>query len=208
MIKNLVILITVGLVGAGWASEPVTVQVISAVYEKSITPEFDAKLKKTGLEIHKKIEADRYIVTLGAYKDPKSAQGPLKKARALVVKDAFIRPVNRHLVAEHAKVEPAKKVEPAVHHAKATAEHNVTVHAAAPAATTSAVATPAVIVAAPVTTPATPAIAAAPTVSAPSKPLAVSDCDRREMHKDEMAEAIHYYKNSPYHRFEPVLLRR
>ncbi len=213
MIKSLAILITFGLVGAVWASEPVTVQVISAVYEKSITQEFDARLKKTGLDIHKKVENGRYIVTLGTFKDAQSAQNALKKAQALVVKDAFVRPVNRHLVVERAKVEPVKKVETDVHHAKATAEHNVTVQVTAVAGTTSAVAaptvrTPTVIVAAPVTPTALTVAVVPTTASAPSKTLAVSDCDRREMHKDEMAEAIQYYRNSPYHRFEPVLLQR
>jgi hypothetical protein len=179
MIKKLVILIAFGMVCTIWASEPVTVQVISAIYEKSITHEFDARLKKTGLEIHKKIEANRYVVTLGTYKDEKSAQSALKKARALVAKDAFIRPVNRHYSVEHAKVTPET-------HTVAT-EHVVMPSDVVAAAPTAAVATVA---------------------NDSSKLVVLSDCDRREMHKDELAEAINYYKNSPYHRFEPVLLRR
>ena len=63
--KKILFLLTIALVGSLWAAGEMTVQVISAVYEKSVTKELDANVKKTGLEVHKKIEDGRYVVTLG-----------------------------------------------------------------------------------------------------------------------------------------------
>jgi len=174
--KKLAFLMIMGMVSLLWGSEAVTVQVISAIYEKSITHEFDAKLKKTGLEVHKKIEAGRYVVTLGTYKDAKSAEGALKKARTLVAKDAFIRPVNRTYSAT------AKPAEPATHttESKSVATIETPKHEAVikseeikPVSTASAI-------------------------------VAISECDKREMHRSEIGEAIQYYKTSPYHKFQPV----
>jgi len=181
--KKMAFLMMMGMVSLLWGSEAVTVQVISAIYEKSITHEFDARLKKTGLEVHKKIEAGRYVVTLGTYKDEKSAEGALKKARALVAKDAFIRPVNRTHVAT-----AAKPIEPT--HTTSSTEHT-------------SVAT--------VETPKHEAVIKSeevkPVSATPVSVAAVSDCDRREMHRSEIGEAIQYYKTSPYHRFQPVGLQ-
>lgn len=78
--KKWMFLMMMGALSLVSASEEVTVQVISAVYEKSVTDEFDIKLKKTNLEIHKNIESGRYIVTLGKYNDEKSAEVALKKS--------------------------------------------------------------------------------------------------------------------------------
>lgn len=171
--KKLAFLMIMGMVSVLWGSEAVTVQVISAIYEKSITHEFDARLKKTGLEVHKKIEAGRYVVTLGTYKDEKSAEAALKKARILVAKDAFIRPVNRTYIATMQSIDT---------HTPST-EHKAV------------------------------AAVEAPKQEAEVKPVstapvaAVSECDKREMHRSEIGEAIQYYKTSPYHRFEPVRLQ-
>jgi len=180
--KKLAFLMIMGMGSLLWGSEAVTVQVISAIYEKSITHEFDTRLKKTGLEVHKKIEAGRYVVTLGTYKDEKSAEGALKKARAWVAKDAFIRPVNRTHVATASKpIEPTHSTSSTEHTSVATVE--------------------------------TPKHAALkpedlrPASATPVSVAAVSDCDRREMHRSEIGEAIQYYKTSPYHRFEPVGLQ-
>lgn len=178
--KKLIFLMIMGMVSLLWGSEAVTVQVISTIYEKSITHEFDARLKKTGLEIHKKIEAGRYVVTLGTYKDEKSAEGALKKARALVAKDAFVRPVNRTYSAT------AKPVEPATH----SAEHK-SVATVEKTPKQEAEIKPEVL---------------KPASTAPMS-VAVSDCDKREIHRSEIGKAIQYYKTSPYHRFEPVGLQ-
>lgn len=178
-----------GITSTLLAAEPVTVQVISAVHEKSLTKEFDVRLKKSGLEVHKKVENGRHVVTLGSFNDKKSSHNALKKARLAVTKDAFLRPVNRqntavtqtkpHVAAQVAAV--AQKVSPA------------------PAASAAAVS--------PVAVSSAPAVAPVQTVK-PSVSVVPSECDKKEMKKDAFAEAIKYYKNSPYHRFEPVVLRQ
>lgn len=178
--KKLAFLMIMGMGSLLWGSEAVTVQVISAIYEKSITHEFDARLKKTGLEVHKKIEAGRYVVTLGTYKDEKSAEAALKKARILVAKDAFIRPVNRTHIATMQPIEPT--------HSTPSTEHK----------SVSAVETPKHEVEVKLEE-------VKPVSTVPV--AAVSECDKREMHRSEIGEAIQYYKTSPYHRFEPVRLQ-
>jgi len=35
----------------------------------------------------------------------------------------------------------------------------------------------------------------------------VSPAEKKEAYRNEIAQAINYYKNSPYHRFEPVMLQ-
>lgn len=189
--KKLAFLMIMGMVSLLWGSEAVTVQVISAIYEKSITHEFDARLKKTGLEIHKKIEAGRYVVTLGTYKDAKSAERALKKARILVAKDAFIRPVNRTYSAT------AKPAEPATHptERKSVATIETPRHEAVIKPDTT------------VETPKHEAVIKSEEVKPASTALvrvALSECDKREMHRSEIGEAIQYYKTSPYHKFQPV----
>lgn len=190
--KKLVFLMMMGMVSFVWSAEEVTVQVINAVYEKSVTHEFDAKLKKSGLEVHKKIENGRYIVTLGNYPAEKSAQPALKKARLVVTKDAFIRLVNRdHTAVAHNSVE-----QPAVH-------TNAQEH---PAVVTVAEVAKAIEV------PKHDASVAPVIVQEIKQPIAVAvilpECNKKEMRKDAFAEAINYYKTSPYHRFEPVVLRQ
>ncbi len=190
--KKIAFLMILGVASALWSSEEMTVQVISAVYEKSITPAFDAKLKKSGLDIHKKVEDGRYIVTLGTYPDHKKAQQPLKKARAVVAKDAFIRPVNRH----HAETVHTKAAQPAVQ----------------PVAHTEAVPNKAVVAVVESPKPEKPIVApvVVPEVKQPVSVIVTSptECDKKEMRKDAFAEAIRFYKTSPYHRFEPVVLRQ
>jgi len=190
--KKLAFLMMIGMVSFVWGTEDVTVQVISAVYEKSITPAFDAKLKKTGLDIHKKIENGRYVVTLGTYPAEKSAKPALKKARTVVTKDAFIRLVNRNSTA----VAHSSVAEPAVH-------TNVQEHTAAVAV---AEATKAVEV------PKHSTSVAPVIVHEVKQPVIVAvqlpECDKKELRKDAFTEAINYYKTSPYHRFEPAGIRQ
>jgi hypothetical protein len=48
-------------------------------------------------------------------------------------------------------------------------------------------------------------------VEVKNTPIAVapvlSPSGKKEAYQNEIAEAINYYKNSPYHRFEPVMLQ-
>ncbi|MCX6061096.1 MAG: hypothetical protein NT103_02465 [Campylobacterales bacterium] len=190
--KKLAFLMMMGMMSLVWGSEEVTVQVINAVYEKSITHAFDAKLKKTGLDIHKKIENGRYVVTLGAYPAEKSAKPALKKARLVVTKDAFIRPVNR----DHTAVAHNCSIQPIAH--TNTQEHPAVVAVAE---------TPKEVEVAKHEAPVALVI-----VQEVKQPAAVAaampECDKKELRKDAFAEAINYYKTSPYYRFEPVVLRQ
>lgn len=176
MLKKIVLIAAMGTMGLLWGSGDVTVQVINAVKEHSITHEFDNKLKKTGLAIHKVVEGGRYIVTLGTYKDEKSAQEALKKARKMVCKEAFVRFVKRDQVAKSAVCQDAKVVTPTSKN-----EHVVIVEVK----------------------PVAVEVKNSPTVSA----AVTSASDKKEAYKSEIAQAINYYKNSPYHRFEPVMLQ-
>jgi hypothetical protein len=202
--KKLVFLIITGITSLAWGGEELTVQVISAVYEKSITPAFDVKLKKTGLPIHKKVEDSRYVVTLGGYNDEKQAEKARTIARQFVVKDAFIRPVNRHRTAV---VATQTKTTQAVTHTEVaqTKSAQPATHIEAKVDTTAAIA----VIEAPKSEKST-----APIVTdTAKKPVSVvvttlSECDKKEMRMDALAEAIRFYKNSPYHRFEPVVLRQ
>ncbi|MDP3586488.1 MAG: hypothetical protein Q8R58_00385 [Sulfuricurvum sp.] len=202
--KKIAFLMMIGMVSFVWGTEDVTVQVISAVYEKSITPAFDAKLKKTGLDIHKKIENGRYVVTLGTYPAAKSAKPALKKARTVVTKDAFIRLVNRNITAvAHSSV------------AKPTAHTNAQEHTAAAAVAEVAKTievTKAIEAIKSVETPKHETSVAPVIVHEVKQPVivaaALTECDKKELRKDAFAEAINYYKTSPYHRFEPAGIRQ
>lgn len=190
MIKKIVLIAVMGVVGLLWGSGDVTIQVINAVKEKSITPEFDKKLAKSGLAIHKVVEGGRYIVTLGTFKDEKSATTALKKARKIVDAGAFVRFVNRDqaVVVSHETAKPmatqSVATQPVVKEVVAVAvpktEHIVIVEVKPVA------------------------------VEVKSAPVAVAlvcpPVDKKEAYLNEIAEAISYYKNSPYHRFEPVML--
>ncbi|MHB8099460.1 MAG: SPOR domain-containing protein [Sulfuricurvum sp.] len=192
MIQKIVLIAAMGTMGLLWGSSDVTIQVINAVKEQSITPEFDKKLAKAGLSIHKVVEGGRYIVTLGTFKDEKSATTALKKARKIVDAGAFVRLVNReHAAAPH---EATKSV-----HAVAAA------HETSVAKEVAVIATPkeehvVLVEVKPVVVEVTNAPAA--TV------VASSSSEKKEAHRNEIAEAIHFYKNSPYHRFEPVMLQQ
>ena len=199
--KKLVFLMMMGMTSLVWGSEEMTVQVISAVYEKSITPAFDAKLKKSALEVHKKIEAGRYVVTLGTYHDEKQAEQALKKARLVVAKDAFIRPVNRH----PAEMAQTKAVQ-AVAHSEA-AQTKITQQATHTEAKADTVA--ATVIESPKSEKSnTPIVTEAVKKPVSAAVTTLSECDKKEMRMDALAEAIRYYKTSPYHRFEPVVLRQ
>ncbi|MDD2828382.1 MAG: hypothetical protein PHW18_02275 [Sulfuricurvum sp.] len=236
--KKLMFFAVLGMSSVMCASEPVTVQVISAIYEKSVTKEFDKKLKKSGLDIHKNVENSRYVVTLGAFKDGKNAGKALKNARNVVSSDAFVRPVERHFTAENATHTESKPTEvvralaevkpidavPAhsevkpVEVAKAVAEVKSTeaaqVHSEVKPVEVAKVLAEAKPIEAvqpytevkPVTLPLISSVSMADTK--PMTPVVQSICDKRDIRKDEFAEAIRYYKTSPYHRFESVGLRQ
>lgn len=189
MIKKIVLIAMMGSMGLLWGSGEVTVQVINAVRESSITPEFEKKLAKSGLDIHKVVEGGRHIVTLGTYKDEKSAQSALKKARKMVSSGAFVRFVNRNQIAST----PHE-----------TAQHPVVAHTEAKevmGASTSKEEHVVVVEVKPVMV----EVKNVSAVAAKTDSQAVSE--KKEAYKSEIASAINFYKNSPYHRFEPVKLQ-
>lgn len=195
MIKKLVLIVAMGALGLLWGSGDVTIQVINAVKEKSITPEFDKKLAKSGLAIHKVVEGGRYIVTLGTFKDEKSAITALKKARKVVDAGAFVRFVNRGQAAVASHEAPKNCNVMAAVHETAGASHNEKKEVMA---TVEPKPEHLVVEVKPVA------------VEVKSAPVAVAlvcpPVDKKEAYLNEIAEAISYYKNSPYHRFEPVML--
>ena len=211
IMKKLICITFMGIGTFVFGSEPLTVQVISAVHEKSVTKAFDAKVKKTGMEVHKKVENNRFVVTVGEFDDHQSAKKGETIARQFVTKDAFIRPVDRHASVSSHKAsahEPAKAHSTDTH-AVAPTKHEPAHAEVAHSATEAKPAVEAVVAVKPIET--KPVVASVAEVKTPDVKAAsigtVSDCDRRDKHRDEIAEAINYYKNSPYHRFEPVRLR-
>lgn len=171
--KKIAYLLTIVLGGSLWAAGDMTVQVISAVHEKSITKELNKKVKKTGLAIHKKVENGRHVVTLGTFNTKAGARKALKKTRSIVTRDAFVRPVVRKqttaTASVTAKTKTASSTKPSTVASVSTAHIDQ----------------------------ANIAIAVAP-----------SRQERKEVRKDELSEAIRYYENSPYYRFEPVVLHQ
>lgn len=205
MIKKIVLLAAMGAMGLVWGSGDVTIQVINAVKEKSITHDFEKKLEKTGLAIHKVVEGGRYIVTLGSYKDHQSAQKALKKARTVVCAGAFIRPVKRDqaAVASHEAAGAAKAAAVSTHHETAKVETPAAAHAEVKAAVVAQAPNNVVVVE---VKPVVVEIKNSPAV--PVKTDSQEASDKKEAYKSEIAQAINFYKNSPYHRFEPVKLQQ
>lgn len=203
MIKKIVLIVAMGAMGLLWGSGDVTIQVINAVKEKSITHEFDKRLEKSGLAVHKVVEGGRYIVTLGNYKDEKSAQEALKKARKIVCEGAFIRPVQRDQVAA-ASHDAVKETKAAV---VATAHETAKPVVVQPMVKEKEVA----VVVAPKTEHVVVVEVKPVSVEVKNTPApvatAVSSAEKKEAYRNEIGEAISFYKNSPYHRFEPVMLQ-
>lgn len=182
------------------SAEEYTIQTISALKESSITPAFEQKIKKTGIPYIKKTEGDRHVVLLGKYKKTAETKHDVKKVRAVVTHDAFVRPMDRAAVATVGK--PEVHVEVASH----TSETATVSHGAETTATVVAPATPPIAVAT------TPAVEkkeeCAPRIisAAPTEPVIIYD--RNAMRKNDISEAIEFYKTSPYHSFRPVALQR
>lgn len=186
------------------SAEEYTIQTISALKESSITPAFEQKIKKTGIPYIKKTEGDRHVVLLGKYKKTAETKHDVKKVRAVVTHDAFVRPMDRAAVA----TKPEVHAEVASHPSEtATVSHGAeTTAVVAPATAPTAVATtPAVVAVAAVVEKkedCTPRLISA----APTEPVVIYD--RNAMRKNDISEAIEFYKTSPYHSFRPVALQR
>jgi hypothetical protein len=218
MIKKIVLIAAMGAMGLLWGAGDVTIQVINAVKEKSITSDFEKKLEKSGLAIHKVVEGGRYIVTLGSYKDEKSAQSALKKARTLVCAGAFVRPVQRdqvvvasHDAVKNGKPEEVKKGTAVVTVKETKAVAAVAAHETAKPAVAQLVVKEVIAAVGPKTEHVVVVEVKPVVVEVKNTPVAVtpvvSASEKKEAYRNEIAEAISFYKNSPYHRFEPVMLQ-
>ncbi len=234
--KKALMMIGLGTISFLWGSQEMTIQVINAVYEKSITHDFEEKLKQSALPITKKVENGHYIVTLGTYKDEESAKKDLEKVRTVVMKDAFIRPVQRS-TAVAAKSVKAKSKAVAVNTAKKVNTAEKTKAAAKNVKTETVVASATVQEVKAAVVPnadkksEVKTQAVAPTSETSKQPVAITEgascpitptptevktipvlasvvmVERNELRRQEIHDAIEYYKNSPYHRFVPVKLQ-
>lgn len=199
--KKLALLIVCSVASMALSAEEYTIQTISALKESSITPAFEKKIKKTGIPYIKKTEGDRHVVLLGSYKKTSDAKHDAKKARTMVTRDAFVRPMDRGVsVAAASENTPVVVVQVKPENAKAQAA------ASGPEAAPVVMAT------------ASPAAVAAVAAAVEKKEESTANCpkisssagetvviyDRNAMRKSDISEAIEYYKNSPYYTFRPV----
>lgn len=211
--KKLALIMIFSVSSVVLSAEEYTIQTISTLKEKSITPAFEKKVEKSTLQSVKKKEGECNIVTVGHYKSVKEAHVDLKKAKA-IAKDAFIRPLNRatpKVCETHTATAKGSVVEHKEENAVA-AVHNVTVKKEEPAA-----AVHETVVSPVVSTVAENHTAVIPQESK-AEPCKVQPCensvspvyvyDRNLARKSDIQEAIEYYKRSPYHTFKPVLSQR
>lgn len=202
-----------------FGAETYTIQVISAQKESSITSAFQKKVDKSGFKSAKKKEGDRYVVTVGVFKDKEEAKKAVSKVRERVVCDAFVRPVDRMMAS---KAEPAKTAESKTAPASKTTQIAAVAKAIEEPKKESATVSDKVEEVAkalekesaikhPEVVKAGVEVAAAPSVkeeATPKRGATFVFYDNKALYKHDIAEAIQYYKTSPYHRFEPSGLKR
>ncbi|MFZ2888877.1 hypothetical protein [Sulfuricurvum sp.] len=189
--KKLALIMIFSVSSVVLSAEEYTIQTISAQKEGSITSAFEKKVHASTLSSIKIKEGNCSIVTVGKYLTTKAAQHDLKKAK-MISKDAFIRTLHRKtpLVCDHP-----------------TPEHNDTVH------------TKNLTVA---TVKSTLEEIKEVKSSVPAEAKEVEACkvqpcdnvstniylyDRNIGRKNDLHEALEYYKNSQYHSFYPVALQ-
>lgn len=189
--KKLALIIMFSVIGVVLSAEEYTIQTISTLKENSITPAFEKKVEKSALPSDQKKEGECNIITVGHYKSVKEAHADLKKAKA-IAKDAFIRPLVR--------------TTPKVCETHTTAAKTVTATAQKSAAKKEEV-----VVTSPVVS--TVAESAATVIPQETKAVAcensanpVSLYERNLVRKNDIHEAIEYYKTSPFYTFKPVAL--
>lgn len=211
IMKKLALILIYSVASMALSAEEYTIQTISALKESSITPAFEKKIKKTGLHYIKKTEGDRHVVLLGSYQKRAEAKADIKKVKKAVVHDAFIRPMDRTMqgtstvaIKENTNhAEPIKGSNPekgkqethAIEIVAAASHDALSAAASAPVAEKKEVIT----VAEATVTPQLPKC---------NSNNAVMVYDRNAIRKSDLAEAMEYYRNSPYHTFQPVALQR
>jgi hypothetical protein len=212
--KKIALIMMFSVASVVLSGEEYTIQTISAQKETSITPAFEKKVHKSALQSEKKKEGSCNVVTVGHYKSVKEAKADLKKAKA-IAKDAFVRPINRPTpkACENTAVDVKTKV------VEKKVEQKVGV-APTPVKKEEVVITPQTGAKAPIlSSTATPQPSVASNVNevkeepCKGKPCGnvtntVSVHDRNVARKNDIHEAIEYYKNSPYHTFKPIATQR
>lgn len=204
--KKLALIMMFSVTSVVLSAEEYTIQTISALKESSITPAFEKKVQKSALSSSKKKEGNCNIVTVGSYPTPKAAASDIQKAKA-ISKDAFVRPANR----------TAPQICMGKNGAHTTVLKDTNTSAVEPKKESVA----------PVALKENPAAAKAVPEAPQSalnaqhetkEPCKVQPCakgsttvylyDRNLARKSDIHEAIEYYKNSPYHSFQPVALQK
>lgn len=201
-----------------FSADEFTIQTISALKEKSITPAFEKKVDKTAIPSVQKKEGACNIVTIGTYPTAQKAHADLSKAKT-VAKDAFIRHVSRdtpkvcelkgdvHSIAKkdtNSSVGMTKKEETAaVITPKKEDTASIVAHSDIKEPTVAQGVIPSI-------TPA--AVATSEKGEAKAEPCKSDSCtniyvyDRNLIRKSDISEAIEFYKNSPYYSFHPIAL--
>lgn len=219
--KKSILLFTIGFIVTVSGSEEYTIQTISAKKESSITHAFEKKVAKSTLPSSKKREGECIIVTVGKYSDSKSAKQDMKKAK-IISKDAFVRKLERitpKICDTNGSSHTSTKDQP--HDLKSSSEHPLTTVSHTPSNPHAEnekgplVATdhshPAVMSTGNQITDEKPHTEASQGLKEESDhtPNTVAFLyDRNLLRKSDIADAIEYYKNSPYYSFRPIGLQQ
>lgn len=204
--KKLALIMMFGVASVVLSAEEYTIQTISALKESSITPAFEKKVQKSALPSAKKKEGNCNIVTVGSYPTPKAAASDIQKAKA-ISKDAFVRPANR----------TAPQVCMGKNGAHTTVLKDTNTSTAEPkkegVASAAQKENPAAVKAVAETS--QPVVSVQQETKEPCKiqpcakgPTTVYLYDRNLARKSDIHEAIEYYKNSPYHSFQPIAMQK
>lgn len=208
--KKLALIMIFGVSSVVLSAEEFTIQTISALKERSITPAFEKKVHQSALPSAKKKEGECNIVTVGKYSTTKAAHHDLTKAKA-ISKDAFVRTVNRttpkvcagksEVVKTVMKDVNSSVVVPKKEEAVVAAVKHEEPKAVETVHTASVASASAVAVVEPK--------AEAPCKAQPCEKVSnnVYLYDRNLGRKSDISEAIEFYKHSPYHSFRPVALQ-
>jgi hypothetical protein len=209
--KKLAIILLISIAGVASNAEEYTIQTISALKEKSITPAFEKKAQKSTLPVTKKKEGVCNILTVGRYESVKKAHADMAKARA-IAKDAFIRPVARVIpkACESAHADTRKA---AASHPDANATTAVSAKTEGSGEKPKVVSEAQGESAEKAAVPSGATNTAGASVEKGESPdqaerTAIFIYDRNMARKSDIHEAIEYYKNSPYHTFKPIAIQR
>ncbi|MDD5717339.1 MAG: hypothetical protein PHW64_06000 [Sulfuricurvum sp.] len=227
--KKLPLILSV--VGIVLGAEEYTIQTISAHKEGSITPAFVKKVEKSTLPSTKMHEGNCTVMTVGHYKSSKEAHGDLKKGKA-ISPDAFVRmikrPIPKSCDAGQDEVRSAVTVSEETNTTKTFPKKEGSAMDASKPKIDNGVMQSNASVSVPKAASSTNVPKAAASVSSvPVQPTEMKSSERQQEaltspscekktpetlrnerlaeRKNDIHEAIEYYKNSPYYTFRPVI---